>query len=81
MTEHARKSKEEKIVEIDRKIQHHKDCIEKLETTKKNLITPKPRKRKVASMNTIIHKAKAVGMTSEEIIKKLGLEELLNEES
>jgi hypothetical protein len=72
------RSKEERIAEIDNKIQFCKDKIEHyttkikvLEEKKANIDNPSGQ-RKV--MSNLIKAAKSKGMTAEDIAEKLGLE-------
>jgi septal ring factor EnvC (AmiA/AmiB activator) len=72
------RSKEERIAEIDNKIQFYKDKIEQcttkikvLEEKKANIDNPSGQ-RKV--MSNLIKAAKSKGMTAEDIAEKLGLE-------
>ena len=73
MAERKVRSKEERIAELDKKIEHHKQCIAVLEQKKTAILNPKTRTRKSKSINTIIAKAKANGLTSDEIAAKLGI--------
>jgi hypothetical protein len=68
----VRRSKEERIAEIDAKLQIHKRHITALEA-KKNMILNPPARKVRTSVKSIIDKAKESGMTPEEIAKKLGL--------
>ena len=74
MAERKTRTKEERIAEIDKKIESHKKSIETLEAKKEAILNPKPRTRKIKSVNSVIAKAKEAGLTPEEIAKKLGLE-------
>lgn len=67
MSERRIRSKEERIADLEQKIQFHKDKIALLEEKKKQLETPK------MSAAQIIKAAKERGWTTEEIIKKLGI--------
>lgn len=67
MAERRMRTKEERIAELDKKIQFHLDKIALLEEKKKNLETPK------LSASQIIAAAKEKGWTTEQIIKKLGI--------
>lgn len=67
MSERRVRSKEERIAELDKKIQFHKDKIALLEEKKRQLEAPK------ISASQIIKAAKERGWTTEEIIKKLGI--------
>lgn len=68
MAERRIRSKEEKIAELDRKIAFHKEKIALLEAKKKELMAPK------LSAREIIAAAKKRGMTTEDIMKKLGID-------
>ena len=61
------KSVEEKVAEIDSKIEKKKAEIESLEAQKYKLQHP-------INMKTVIAKAKEAGLSAEEIAQKLGLE-------
>lgn len=65
-----KKSQEQrrKIAELDRKIAFHKEKIASLEAKKSNLLAPK------LSAREIISAAKKKGMTTEDIMKKLGID-------
>lgn len=69
----ARRSKEERIAEIDAKIAGYKEKIEKLEQRKEAVLNPKPRASKASGMKALIAKAKEAGLTNEEIAAKLGI--------
>ena len=64
--------KEVRIAEIDTKIAKYKGYIQELEVKKEEILNPKPRARK-PSVNAVIKQAKELGMTTEEIAKKLGI--------
>ena len=68
MAERRVRTKEERIAELDKKIQYHKDKIAVLEEKKNALITPK------MTPNQIIKAAHDKGWTTEQIIKKLGID-------
>lgn len=61
------KTVEEKVAEIDSKIEKKKAEIEALEAQKYKLQHP-------VNMKTVIAKAKEAGLSAEEIAQKLGLE-------
>ena len=63
----AAKTVEERIQAIDAKIEKKRAEIEALEAQKQKLLHP-------VTMRTVISKAKELGMTAEEIAKKLGIE-------
>lgn len=63
----ARKTTDERIALIDEKIAKRKAEIESLESQKNKLLHP-------VNMKTVMAKAKEVGMTPEEVAKKLGLD-------
>lgn len=70
----VRRSPEEIVAEIDDKIVAHKDAIKKLEQRKAEVLAPKkPRMTKAQKMKVVIDKAKAAGMSPEEIAEKLGV--------
>ena len=68
MAERRVRTKEERIAELDKKIQYHQDKIANLEEKKNALITPK------MSPTQIIKAAQEKGWTTEQIIKKLGID-------
>lgn len=63
----AVKTVEERIQLIDAKIEKKRAEIEALEAQKQKLLHP-------VTMRTVMAKAKGLGMTAEEIAKKLGIE-------
>ncbi|NBK79950.1 hypothetical protein D5272_15515 [bacterium D16-76] len=63
----AVKTVEERIQSIDAKIEKKRAEIEALEAQKQKLLHP-------VTMRTVMAKAKGLGMTAEEIAKKLGIE-------
>ena len=63
----AARTVEERIAIIDEKISKKKDEIKALETQKQKLLHP-------VTMKTVMEKAKASGLSPEEIAEKLGLE-------
>jgi hypothetical protein len=66
----AAKSVEERLADINTKIEYHKSCIETLENKKEAVMHP------VKKINAakLIAKAKEKGLTDEQIMKKLGVE-------
>ena len=68
----VRRSKEEIVQAIDKKIAYHKECISALEEKKEKTLNPKARK-KALSPKKIIDLAKAEGMTIEDIAQKLNI--------
>ena len=69
----TRRSKEELLSEIDKKIAYHKEQITKLEEKKERMINPPPRKKTISSKK-IIDLAKANGFSLEEIAEKLNID-------
>ena len=63
----VRKTTNERIALIDEKIAKKRAEIESLERQKNKLLHP-------VNMKTVMAKAKEVGMTPEEVAKKLGLD-------
>ena len=63
----VRKTTNERIALIDEKIAKKSAEIESLESQKNKLLHP-------VNMKTVMAKAKEVGMTPEEVAKKLGLD-------
>lgn len=69
----VRRSVEERVAEIDKKIAAHEESIKKLEERKQKILNPKPRASKAAGMKVLIAKAKEAGLTDEQIAEKLGI--------
>lgn len=69
----VRRSAEERIAEIDKKIAAHEANIATLKKKKEAILNPKPRRSKAAGMKALITKAKESGMTNEQIAEKLGI--------
>lgn len=63
---------EERIAEIDRKIEKHKSDIASLEAKKDAILNPKPRKAKMTT-SAVIKIAKEAGLTPEEMLERLKL--------
>ena len=63
----AARSTEERIALIDAKISKKQDEIKALEAQKQKLLHP-------VTMRSVMEKAKAAGLSAEEISEKLGLE-------
>ena len=63
----AARSTEERIALIDAKISKKPDEIKALEAQKQKLLHP-------VTMRSVMEKAKAAGLSAEEIAEKLGLE-------
>ena len=63
----ARRTVEQRVALIDEKIEKKKSEIEALEKQKYKLLQP-------VTMKTVMDKAKASGLTAEEIAEKLGIE-------
>lgn len=68
-----RRSAEERIAEIDKKIAGHEKALATLRAKKEAILNPKPRPSKSARMKAISTIAKETGMSEEEVIKKLGI--------
>ena len=69
----VRRSSEERIAEIDKKIAAHEANIATLKQKKESILNPKPRRSKAAGMKALIAKAKESGLTNEEIAEKHGI--------
>lgn len=76
----VRRSAEERVAEIDAKISTCKATIAKqeekiaaLEVKKQAILNPVPRVSKAGQLKELLNKAKASGMTNEEIAEKLGI--------
>lgn len=63
----AARTAEERIALIDAKIAKKKEEIKALEAQKQKILHP-------VTMRSVMEKAKAVGLTAEQIAEKLGLE-------
>ena len=63
----AARTAEERIALIDAKIAKKKEEIKALEAQKQKILNP-------VTMRSVMEKAKAAGLTAEEIAEKLGLE-------
>lgn len=68
----AIRSKEERIADIEARIEKHKQDIKTLEAKKQAILNPKPRKPR-ATAKTVVDLAKKAGMKPEEMLEKLGL--------
>lgn len=69
----TRRTTEEIVAELDKKIEYHKNCISQLEIKKENALKPKTRRNRL-TLKKITEFAKNNGMSLEEIAKKLGYE-------
>ena len=69
----TRRSKEELIAEVDKKVSYYKERISKLEEKKERLLNPPVRKKTLTSKK-IIDAAKANGLSIEEIAAKLNVD-------
>lgn len=63
----VRRPAEERVAEIDAKINAHKEAIQKLEQKKTAILNPKPRISKAAKTKVLIAKAREAGLTDDEI--------------
>lgn len=63
----VRRPAEERVAEIDAKINAHRETIQKLEQKKHDILNPKPRASKAAKTKLLIAKAKDAGLTDEEL--------------
>lgn len=63
----VRRPVEERVAEIDAKINAHKESIQKLEQKKAAILNPKPRVSKAAKTKMLITKAREAGLTDDEI--------------
>ena len=66
--------KEERIAEIDKKIESHKETIKVLEAKKQAILNPRKRKARPTAKSVVDMAIKA-GMKPAEIMEKLGLME------
>lgn len=66
------RTKEERIADIDARIEKHKKDIKALEAKKHAILNPKPRKTRTTA-KTVVDLAKKAGMKPEEMLEKLGL--------
>lgn len=67
------RSKEERIAEIDKKIESHKSTIKTLEAKRQAILSPRKRKPRTTA-KTVVDMAIKAGMKPTEIMEKLGLE-------
>lgn len=70
-TKRVRRTKEQLVADVDKKISYHKDQIAKLEEKKVQIMTVKPRKKSLSAKG-ILDFAKQNGMSLEDIADKLG---------
>lgn len=63
----VRRPAEERVAEIDVKINAHKEAIKKLEQKKDSILNPKPRVSKATKTKVLIAKAREAGLTDDEI--------------
>lgn len=68
-----RRTPDEIVAEIDRKIKSHQDAIKSLETKKESVLAQKKRAATADQMKAIINAANSAGMSIEEIAEKLGV--------
>ena len=73
MAERKRLSVDEKVKEIENKIDYHKKCIKNLESQKDRILNPKPRKVRIG-IKLVLDKAKETGLSPKDIAEKLGIE-------
>lgn len=73
-TKKPRRSIEERVSEIDKKIAFHQAAVRKLEEKKQSILNPKPRNSDASKMKALLFKAKEAGMSVDEIAEKLGFE-------
>lgn len=71
-TKRTRRTREEIVSDIDKKISYHKEKIVSLELKKENVLNPKTRKKSL-TVKRVLEIAKSEGMTPEDIAEKLGL--------
>ena len=68
-----RRTPDEIVAEIDRKIKSHHDAIKNLEAKKESVLAQKKRAATADQMKAIINAANNAGMSMEEIAEKLGV--------
>lgn len=66
-----RKSKEELLKEINKKIEHHEKCLANLKKKKEDILNPKI--SKAAQAKLLLEKVEEKGLDLEEVAKKLGI--------
>ena len=71
-TKRTRRTREEIVSDIDKKISYHKEKIVALELKKENVLNPKTRKKSL-TVKRVLEIAKSEGMTPEDIAERLGL--------
>jgi len=67
----VRRTKEQLVADIDKKIAYHHEQIKRLEERKVQVLTPRVRKKSL-SAKSILDYAKSNGMSLEDIAAKLG---------
>ncbi|HIS68774.1 MAG TPA: hypothetical protein IAA58_05340 [Candidatus Gallacutalibacter stercoravium] len=73
MPERKYRTAEERIAEIEKKIDYHQNAIAKLEKKKEFILAPKKRRGRVG-LASVIKAAKENGMSVQEVAEKLGIE-------
>ena len=69
----VRRTIEERVAEIDAKIENHKNAIQKLEQKKQEILHPQIHLSKAAGLKKIMIAVQNKGMENEEIAKRLDL--------
>lgn len=68
----TRRTKEERIADLEQKIQFHKEKIDNLEKQKKDVLSvPKKKKTKSETLNEIYKAAKASGKSLDDVLSLL----------
>lgn len=72
------RTKDERLAEIERKIEKHKADIASLEVKKRALLAPKKKAQRTTA-KTVVELAKKAGMKPTEMLEKLGLKDQAEE--
>lgn len=70
----VRRSIEERAAVFDKKIQAHKESIERLEKKKAEILRPKKRRSEAEVARELVIKAKKSGLSLKDIAERLGVE-------
>ena len=71
-TKRTRRTKEEIVSDIEKKISYHKEKIAYLEAKKERVLNPTPRKKSL-TFKKVLDYAKSEGLTVEDVAEKLGI--------
>jgi hypothetical protein len=71
----VRRTPEERVEEINGKIQKHQEAVRVLEKKKHDILHPPKRKTEAQLSRELLLKARKAGLSSRDIARKLGLEQ------